>query len=81
MSAGADETRFGVVKPLKSKRPKESAARPFGPEAEHRLHLARAALFYEALWPRAWPLIGLILIFLGLAWFDAWRLVRTERGM
>ena len=64
-----------MLKPLKFRRTGTPSAGVFGRAAEHRVQLARAALFYERLWPRAWPLIGLVLVFLGIAWFDLWRFV------
>lgn len=40
---------------------------------ERRLVLARAALFYERLWPRTWGFLAILLVFLGLSWFEFWR--------
>ena len=44
-----------------------------GARTERQLLLARLVLVYERTWPRAWPLAGTLLLFLGLAWFDAFR--------
>jgi len=58
-----------LKKPLK-----RTGTKPgLGAATERRLAFARAALLYERMWPRALPLLGLLLLFLGLAWFDVFR--------
>jgi uncharacterized protein (TIGR02302 family) len=46
------------------------AARPTIPGLEGRLRLARAAIFWERVWPSCWPLLALLGAFLVLAGLD-----------
>ena len=73
-SAGAEQIGLALMKPLFGTG-ESSKEKPLGRAAERRLFWTRASLFYEHLWPRAWPLVGLLLVFAGLAWFDVWHLV------
>ena len=50
----------------------DSDAVRFAPRVERRLALARAALFWERLWPAAWPAVGVAGTFLALALLDPW---------
>lgn len=45
------------------------------PAAERRVVLARASLFYERLWPRSWGFLAILLVFLGLSWFEVWHTI------
>jgi uncharacterized protein (TIGR02302 family) len=60
-----------VFKPAPKLGPKAGLSRA----AERRLHLARAALFYERLWPRTWGFLGVALVFCALSWLDLWHAI------
>lgn len=53
--------------------PVPAKASNLAPGLERRLRLARAALFWESLWPALMPAAGVVAVFFILAGFDVWR--------
>jgi uncharacterized protein (TIGR02302 family) len=60
-----------VVKPS----PKTGSKAGLNEAAERDVLLARAALFYERLWPRTWGFLGVALVFCAISWLDLWHAI------